>query len=49
MNPLSPYSKEADCTAVERDWFNLLLEIERRFRAEERKKMAEDHLRTCLE
>jgi hypothetical protein len=38
MNPLSPYSKEADCTAVEKDWFNLLLEIERRFRAEERKK-----------
>jgi hypothetical protein len=48
MNPLSPYSKEADCTAVEKDWFHLLLEIERRFRAEERK-MAEDHLRTCLE
>jgi hypothetical protein len=36
VNPLNPYPKEADCTGVEKDWFHLLLEIERRFRAEER-------------
>jgi hypothetical protein len=30
-------SKDTLCIAVEKDWFHLLLEIERCFRAEERK------------
>jgi hypothetical protein len=34
---LNKNSKDAKSTGDEKDWFHLLLEIERRFRAEERK------------
>jgi len=36
---LNKNSKDAKTTGDEKDWFHLLLEIERRFRAEERKKL----------
>jgi hypothetical protein len=36
---LNKNSKDAQCTGGEKDWFQLLLEIERRFRAEERKNL----------
>ena len=39
LNNLNKNSKDAKCTGGEKDWFHLLLEIERRFRAEERKNL----------
>jgi hypothetical protein len=36
---LNQNSEDAQCTGGEKDWFQLLLEIERRFRAEERKNL----------
>ena len=36
---LNKNSKDAKCTGGEKDWFHLLLEVERRFRAEERKNL----------
>jgi hypothetical protein len=36
---INEISKDASCHAVEKDLLHLLLEIERRFRAEERKNL----------
>ena len=36
---LNKNSKDAKCPGGEKDWFHLLLEIERRLRAEERKNL----------
>ena len=36
---LNKNSKDSQCTGGEKDWFHLLLEIERHFRAEERKNL----------
>ena len=34
---LNKNSKDSQCAGGEKDWFHFLLEIERRFRAEERR------------